>query len=200
MENVGHKTLTTVALTKTVITVIATLCFMAFILILATIVFICRYKIWSLRYRLAKYLLRGQSASSSGQYIFDGFVSYSSADEKWVIDELVQRLEKETAEIKNPIKLCVHERDFKIGLPIAENIVLCLQQSLTCILVLTKDFPQSYWCNFEANVAHQMFIEQNRLNNLVSLHFKIVFTPVKSFSSFLILMRWQNKPESFQVF
>ena len=138
-------------------------------LVLAIVLFyICRYKIWSLRYRLAQYRLRGQTADFSDGYLFDAFVSYSSADEDWVLNELVQKLESQTEGTKSSFKLCVHERDFQIGLPIADNIVLCLHQSNTCILVLTEIFPKSFWCNFEAHVAYQMFIDQGRLNNLVS--------------------------------
>ena len=43
------------------------------------------------------------------------------------------------------VKLCLHERDFKIGRPIAENIVAALEESRTCVLVLTDSYAKSGW-------------------------------------------------------
>jgi hypothetical protein len=93
---------------------------------------------------------------------YDAFLSYASADEVWVLQQLVEKLEKE-----ENFRLCLHERDFQIGRPIADNIVFSLDQSSCCILVLTEKFTESYWCNFEAHVAHHMLQEQGRMENLV---------------------------------
>ena len=38
-------------------------------------------------------------------FVFDAFVSYTRQDQKWVIKELLQRVEKESN-----IKLCLHQR------------------------------------------------------------------------------------------
>ena len=44
-------------------------------------------------------------------YLFDVFVSYSHEDHQWVTDQLIPELEQ-----KNPkLKVCIHERDFKVG-------------------------------------------------------------------------------------
>ena len=44
-------------------------------------------------------------------YLFDVFVSYSHEDHQWVTEQLIPELEH-----KNPkLKVCIHERDFKVG-------------------------------------------------------------------------------------
>ena len=72
-------------------------------------------------------------------------------------DELSPHLEE-----KIGLKLCIHERDFSAGLPIIENIVLSLEQSRSCLVILSEGYAKSEWCNFELNCAYQMFSEQNR--------------------------------------
>jgi len=134
------------------------------------LLYIFRHQLWQLKYQLAKYRLGKKVLSTNmvnDKFLYDAFVSYSSADESWVLNQLVEQLENDQQSESGPIKLCLHERDFQIGLPIADNIVLSLQNSATCILVLTEKFTESYWCNFEAQVAHHMFQEQNRESNLV---------------------------------
>ena len=39
------------------------------------------------------------------RFVFDAFVSYTFQDQKWVIKELLQKVEKEAN-----IKLCLHQR------------------------------------------------------------------------------------------
>jgi TIR domain len=148
---------------------------LALLITLSFCIYFWKTKRFSLRYQLARYMLKSKSVSMPGQFCYHGFVSYSSCDEKWVMNQLVSRLEGNHEKDEIPFKLCIHERDFKVGLPIAENIVLSLQQSATCILVLTEEFTKSYWCNFEAHSAHQIFQEQNRINNLVRSSFYSFF-------------------------
>ena len=137
------------------------------VVVVITSIVVCkfRFEFWLLSYRLAKYRLRNKNfVQGDKEFAFNAFVSYSSADEEWVLNELMDNLENSSNET---IRLCLHERDFKIGLPIAENIVLHLEQSATCIMVVSEKFTQSYWCNFELQVAHKMFEEQSRQNKLV---------------------------------
>ena len=128
-----------------------------------------RFEFWLLSYRFAKFRLRKQTFVQDAQeFEFTAFVSYSSADEEWVYQELIENLENSSSGSQDRIKLCLHERDFKIGLPIAENIIFHLEQSANCIMVVSEKFTQSYWCNFELQVAHRMFEEQSRSDKLVS--------------------------------
>ena len=144
-----------------------------FLFLLSFLAYLLRYQIWNMKYKLTKYRLKISAFQPSDDYIYHAFVSYSSADEEWVANELVKKLEHGDTHDGKPIKLCLHERDFQIGRPISENIVLSLEQSACCILVLSAKFTKSYWCNFEAHVAHQMFQDENRVDNLVRVHSKI---------------------------
>ena len=138
-------------------------------MVVILLLYIFRHQLWQLKYRIAKYRIGKLNKNTTPEkFTYDAFVSYSSEDENWVSNQLVEHLENNESD---QIKLCLHERDFKIGLPIADNIVLSLQNSASCILVLTDKFTESYWCNFEAQVAHHMFQEQNREKKLVNHHF-----------------------------
>jgi hypothetical protein len=53
-------------------------------------------------------------------YRFDLFVSYSERDRDFVLDQLIPNLEK-----RSEITICLHERDFQVGLGILENIIEC---------------------------------------------------------------------------
>ena len=123
------------------------------------------------KYKLAKYAMQRNKLKVDKRFEYNAFLSYSSSDEAWVIHQLVEKLEKE-----DQFRLCLHERDFQIGQPIADNIVLGLEQSSSCILILTEKFTESYWCNFEACVAHHMFQEQGRMDNLVNLYNYVAYT------------------------
>ena len=50
-------------------------------------------------------------------------------------------------------KLCVHDRDWLAGVDIAENIVTSIAESRRTILVLSKHFAVSQWCQFEVAMA-----------------------------------------------
>ncbi len=148
-----------------------------------------RSEFWRFKYHLAKYRL-GRNKSESNRFEFDAFVSYSSTDEAWVLNMLVKNLEN-----TNNLRLCLHERDFQIGRPIADNIVSSLEKSSSCILVLTKKFTKSYWCNFEAHAAHHMFQEQGRVKNMVSrdnctlmVNFKCIFYCFRIYFSYFECM------------
>ena len=50
-------------------------------------------------------------------------------------------------------KLCYHERDFTAGRSIVDNIVTCIGQSSRAIIVISRDFCASKWCQYEVQVA-----------------------------------------------
>ena len=55
------------------------------------------------------------------RFVFDAFVSYTRNDQKWVIKELLQKVEREAN-----VKLCLHQRygnGFNVGLH--NNIIIC---------------------------------------------------------------------------
>ena len=82
--------------------------------------------------------------------IYDAFICYSGDDILWVRNNMETELEA-----KRGYRLCIHERDFVPGNPIDENIVTAIQQSRRTVLLLTKNFQESEWCDFEVKMAHR---------------------------------------------
>ncbi|XP_044012047.1 toll-like receptor Tollo [Aphidius gifuensis] len=90
--------------------------------------------------------------------LFDAFVSYSSKDEAFVIEELAPVLE-----LGNPsYKLCLHYRDFPVGDFIADTIVQAVESSKRTIIVLSENFIKSEWCRFDFKSAHHQVLRDRR--------------------------------------
>lgn len=91
---------------------------------------------------------RKRSNGNNDDYRFDLFVSYSEKDRDFVLDQLIPNLEK-----RAEITICLHERDFQVGLSILENIIQCMDQSRCLLLVVSESFLKSNWCSFEMHLA-----------------------------------------------
>lgn len=100
---------------------------------------------------------RRKSNSNDDQYRFDLFVSYSDKDRDFVLDQLLPNLEK-----RSEITICLHERDFQVGLSILENIIQCMDQSRCLLLVISESFLKSNWCSFEMHLAQHRFDESSK--------------------------------------
>ncbi|XP_062375398.1 toll-like receptor 4 [Sardina pilchardus] len=100
-------------------------------------------------------LLRGYRMSRQEEFTYDAFVIYSSKDETWVLEELVENLEKGLP----PIQLCLHERDFQAGKSITSNIVdEGIMGSRKVIVVVSQHFLDSSWCQFEFELAQSWLV------------------------------------------
>lgn len=86
--------------------------------------------------------------SNGDNFIYDVFVSYSDKDRQWVLDEFIPNIEKRTQ-----INICLHERDFQVGMSILENIIQCMDKSRCLLLVVSESFLKSNWCAFEMHLA-----------------------------------------------
>lgn len=86
--------------------------------------------------------------SNSDDFTYDVFVSYSDKDRNWVLDEFIPNIEK-----RAEINICLHERDFQVGLSILENIIQCMDMSRSLLLVVSESFLKSNWCAFEMHLA-----------------------------------------------
>ncbi|XP_030044016.1 toll-like receptor 2 isoform X2 [Microcaecilia unicolor] len=100
----------------------------------------------------AKY--RSRQDTSTRTYTYHAFVSYSHSDADWVRGELLYRLENSSP----PYSICIHERDFLPGKWIIDNIIENIEKSRKVILVLSRNFVNSEWCNYELYFAHQRAI------------------------------------------
>lgn len=75
---------------------------------------------------------------------YDAFISYSSKDLSWVKNVLLRRLED------NGLKVCIDYRDFIPGSWSIKNIEQAVLTSRKTLLVITPNYLESTWTEFEA--------------------------------------------------
>ena len=115
---------------------------------------------WALKRRIWYAVLRfvnkyEEPLEGSNNFPFDAFVSYCTADREWVLSVLIPKLENGP----NPYKLCIHDRNFRPGVYIAENILAAIESSRITILVVSKSFTRSSWCDLEVNAAQKHHLQ-----------------------------------------
>ena len=106
-----------------------------------------RYR-WHLRLLLYE-AFRGrgdvrQQRLQNGHFDYDLFVSYCGPQLPWVQQHLLPHLEE-----RQGLRLCLHERDFIPGRNIVDNIVDCVHSSKKVLMVFSRHFVLSQWCQFE---------------------------------------------------
>lgn len=84
------------------------------------------------------------SPSSPEDFHYDAFISYSNKDREWVHCSLLPFLEH------NGLRVCIDKRDFEIGAPSLVNMENAVERSRKTLLVLTPNWVNSEWTNFEA--------------------------------------------------
>ncbi|XP_065368279.1 toll-like receptor 2 [Calliphora vicina] len=89
--------------------------------------------------------------------IYDIFISYCQSDRDWIVEELMPNVE-ETGDIS----ICLHERDFQIGVTILDNIVSCMERSRALMLIISSNFLLSHWCQFEMQLAQHRIFDLNK--------------------------------------
>ncbi|XP_032063186.1 toll-like receptor 13 [Aythya fuligula] len=113
---------------------------------------------WRLKYHW--YLLRcwvnQQWRREEERYVYDSFVSYNSADESWVLQELVPELERDS------FRLCLHHRDFQPGRSIIDNIVDAVYNSRKTVCVVSRSYLRSEWCSMEVQLASYRLLDERR--------------------------------------
>lgn len=115
--------------------------------------FVISYKLLSTWHRLNHN--QSKKMSETNEKTYDIFISYAYEDDEWVTSELLPKLE-----ITYGFKACVHERDFRIGVTVMQNIVQCVDESRVFLAVLTPAYVNSTWCMFE------LFLAQARMAKL----------------------------------
>jgi predicted ATPase len=84
------------------------------------------------------------SMAERAEYQYDVFISYSHADQSWVWDELLPRLEG------SGLRVCIDYRDFEIGVPSLINMERAVENSRHTLIVLTPAWIGSEWTEFES--------------------------------------------------
>lgn len=97
---------------------------------------------------------RSRKADHSRDYDYHAFISYSYSDAEWVRGVLLPHLENSDP----PYRVCIHERDFQPGKWIIDNIIENIENSHKIIFILSHNFVNSEWCNYELYFAHQRAI------------------------------------------
>lgn len=67
------------------------------------------------------------------------------------------------------LNLCLHERDFTAGVGITDNIVKCISSSKHVVLILSKNFIESIWCQYEVQVALVELHKRRRSKLLIAI-------------------------------
>ena len=107
--------------------------------------------------------------------LYDVFISYSSLDSDWVEERLVNPLEG----LDPPYNLCLHERDFQVGIPICDNITRAIEGSKCTLVVVSRNWLESDWCQFEFRVAHCLATVEKKSRLIVLLQEKIPADEIK---------------------
>jgi tetratricopeptide (TPR) repeat protein len=81
------------------------------------------------------------------QFKYDVFISYSHADEKWVVDTLLPALESAG------LKVCIDFRDFEAGKPAAYNMQNAAKESRHVLIAASQNWLSGEWTHFEVFVA-----------------------------------------------
>ncbi|XP_061164930.1 toll-like receptor 13 [Saccostrea echinata] len=92
---------------------------------------------------------------NSSDYLFDCYIVCCESDESWVLQTLLPKLEEELF-----YSLCIPSRDFDLGGNIADQIIEKMQESKKIILVMSNEFAQDEWCQFELARAQERIRNQ----------------------------------------
>ncbi|XP_066270581.1 toll-like receptor Tollo [Branchiostoma lanceolatum] len=95
---------------------------------------------------------------------YDAFLSYSQHDLDFILQHILPGLETR----EPPFRVCLHHRDFIPGVPIAENILNAVEESRRTIVVVSRNFLDSDWCQLEFQAAHAQVLRE-RANRLIMI-------------------------------
>ena len=170
------------------------------LLIVVTVATLFRYR-WAVRHAWYVAELPQERESiqdkDTPKYAFDAFVCYCCKDHKWVFNQLIPCLEGG----ENPYKLCIHDRNFRPGAYIAENILAAIESSRITIIVVSKSFTRSKWCDFEVNAAqhhHLRGIDKSIIAVVLPSYNKKEGSHLRSLSNLLnsvTYISWPNEKE-----
>ena len=168
------------------------------VLIFTVAVALYRYR-WEVKFLCLKFVVEKSHyqtlIDAENEYEFDAFVAYHKDNGDWVRGELFENLDVKNnqtgyqEEDDRRFKLCIHERDFIPGTPIEENIAHAIENSRKTILVLSKSFLESGWCEFELQMACMENIDKGRNAIIVVM---LEDLPAKKMSKSLRLLICKN--------
>ncbi|XP_067241226.1 toll-like receptor 4 isoform X1 [Chanodichthys erythropterus] len=139
--------------------IVLSVCFVILVVVLSVLAYRFQFYI-----QYCFILLRGYRSPAQQECSYDAFVIFSSYDEVWVMNELMENLENGVP----PIHLCLHMRDFQAGKSIASNIIdEGIMGSRKVIVVVSQHFIDSAWCRFEFELAQSRFMMERNANIII---------------------------------
>ena len=133
----------------------------------------------------------------AGSFEYDVFVSYASDDLPWVRQHLMPRLEGWG------LKLCIHERDFIVGNSIVDNISDCVGSSKKVLVLFSKHFCRSEWCQFELQfcLRHVMdFDDALVVTCLDDVESRDLTTAMMAVLKTTTYIQWEDHPDAIASF
>lgn len=86
------------------------------------------------------------------------FISYKDNDEN---KEWIRQLISKLTDSYN-IVCCDHATDFEPGRKIVENIKKSISSSVKTLVILTKEYNESFWCEYEIEYALLMNMDKKK--------------------------------------
>lgn len=169
-----------------------------------------RYWLFLMRISYAKHnfwkIKKSPKTDDFPDYKYDAFISYSSEDNQFV-DQLIVEIES-----KEPfLKLCFYERDFQIGTSISQAILHSVTNSKRTILVVSNAFAKSQWCRWETQLAefNNLYFRRDEIDNpddtllmikLEKLEKKFITPTLKYLLKTRIYLEWSDDAEKREEF
>jgi hypothetical protein len=133
-----------------------------------------------------------------GNFKYDVFVSYAKENLPWVQQNLMAELEG-----KMGLRLCIHERDFIPGNNIVDNISECVSSSKKVMMVFSRHFKRSQWCQFELAYCLNHVMDYDDALIIVSLDDMTSYELTSAMMAVLkttTYIQWNRHPDAVRSF
>nr|KAG5687318.1 hypothetical protein BaRGS_011724 [Batillaria attramentaria] len=129
---------------------------------------------------------------------YDIFVSFDSEDLDWVRFYLMPELEDRMG-----LRLCIHQRDFIPGQNIVDNISHSVEASKKVLMLFSKSFCESQWCQFELNLCLRHVMDYDDTLVVVLLHdipSRDLTPAMMAVMKTMTYIEWDESPEAVASF
>ncbi|XP_064613318.1 toll-like receptor 4 [Liolophura sinensis] len=157
---------------------------------------------WNIKYWMRTNCRRGPvyDELAMEHYQFDAFVAYNYSNYQWACIVL-----RNVLETQNNYTLCLHDRDFPVSVSIQQNIVDAVNNSRKVILVITRAFLRSDWCEFEIQMAGMRMVTDGREDAIIVIMMEEI--PVAEMPRSLLnlwknitFLMWENEQTNEEIF
>ena len=133
-----------------------------FLIIIAFILHKFRADVHYVYARVRRYIRRHQRKTHIPlTTMYHAYVSYASANHEWPINTLRTHLEAKG------FRLCIPDRDFIPGEDEVDNIINSIDNSKRVIFILTREFIENDWCDWQIKMARYHAFRNDNENFIV---------------------------------